>query len=597
MDTSGFSPIARHFAQFVCRLDQKESNELALAAALVSRQVSEGHICVNLEDFSGQSVNQENSESLSFPQLDTWRKKLTDAAVVGSPGDFTPLVLDDQNRLYLHRYWEYEQVVVDFLNTQGTQENKVIDFQLLKEGVARYFGYCNDNNPDWQAIAAIAAIKRKFCVVTGGPGTGKTFTVAKILALLLEQKGDLRSHKIVLAAPTGKAAARLQESIAAAKNALPCSREVKSAFPETAMTLHRLLGARPHSPYFRHNELNQLSAKVVIIDEASMIDLPLMAKLFQALGKNTKIILLGDRNQLASVEPGSVFADICSPKLTASFSKNFAEDVEQVAGMKLQNSGERSSGLCDSIVELKKSYRFVEGSGIEILSTSVNRGDYPQVLDTLGGESHGDISFHELPPPEKMAQAVADRIGKRCVYSDSGDVTEAFREFESFMILCALRHGPYGIGTINQIIENALSGEESMRQKQFYPGKPLLISRNDYNVGLFNGDIGIILSQEEDQYAFFREGGDTYRKIPVYRLPVHETAHAMTVHKSQGSEFESILLILPDTLSPVVTRELIYTAITRAKHKVEIWADKNVFKEAVKNTVARESGVRDALIS
>jgi exodeoxyribonuclease V alpha subunit len=597
METSVFSPIARHFANFICRLEEQESIELSLAAALASRQVSAGHICVNLGDFSGQSVDQEKSENLFFPQLDLWREKLINTAVVGCPGDFTPLVLDDKNRLYLHRYWEYEQVVVGFLKTQGAKEKKEVDVQLLKEGIARYFDTGNDNTVDWQAVAAIAAIKRKFCVVTGGPGTGKTFTVAKILALLLEQKGHCRSPGIILAAPTGKAAARLQESIAAAKNTLPCSLEVKNAFPETAMTLHRLLGARPHSPYFRYNVLNPLSADVVIVDEASMIDLPLMAKLFQALSKNTTLILLGDRNQLASVEPGSVFADICTPMLTSGFSRQFAESVEQVAGIQLQSIGDGSPGLCDSIVALKKSYRFKEGSGVGILSTAVNKGDFHKVLEVLGDPLHVDISFHELPAPAKMAQAIAERIGrKKSAYTAAGDVKEAFMEFERFMVICALRHGPYGVEAINQIVESALSGEEGAQQKQFYSGKPVLISRNDYNAGLFNGDIGIILSQEDGQYAFFREGDDTYRKIPVYRLPEYETAHAMTVHKSQGSEFESILLILPDCISPVLTRELVYTAITRAKHTVEIWADRKVFAEAVNNTVSRESGVCDALM-
>ena len=595
MNESEFSPLAINFSRFICRLAKDASRELSLAAKLLSQQVSEGHICVNLKDYADRHFGVEETADFVLPELSVWRKKLKQSDVIGSPGDFTPLVLD-QDRLYLHRYWEYEQQVITFLTKQSEDVYDGADSSLLKGSVERYFDQISDT-VDWQAIAAFAAVARRFCVVTGGPGTGKTTTVAKILAMILEQCPDVTAARIMLAAPTGKAAARLQESIIKLKKTLPCSERIRETIPDTAMTLHRLLGGKPNSPYFHYSSTNLLPADIVVVDEASMIDLPLMAKLIQAMDKQTRLILLGDRNQLASVEPGSVFADICENDLVEAFSEKFADLTAETIGTRIKGTSSYKTDLCDSVVELKKSYRFMAGSGIEVLSSAVNNGDYGIAIDVLNNDKYIDIVWRETPQIKKIGEVIGERIvGREYDFVMTDTISDAFAGFDRFMVLCALRKGHNKKKNVNKIIERIVHGESFPRSKIESPAKPIMITKNDYGTKLFNGDIGIIKPDGDDgvEYGYFAEG-DTAVKIPAYRLPPHETAYAMTVHKSQGSEFDSILLILPDVDSPVLTRELIYTALTRARKRVEVWADKNVFENAVAKVIRRGSGIKDLL--
>ena len=342
-----FSDLDRHFAGFITRLSGIDSEEIMLAAQLVSSRTARGDICVNIPEIAGKrfaDVFGDGGQSLRFPEYKTWLSILRESPVVGYPGDYRPLVLDDSGRLYLYRYWEYEQLLAQSITARITGPPFAVDLNLLRDGLERLFTKDDNLQTDWQRVAACAAAVRRFLVISGGPGTGKTSTVIKILALLLEQalaKGQ--GHSIALAAPTGKAAARLKESIALSLQSLNCSDEIKALIPTETFTIHRLLGTRVGSPYFRFNADNQLTHDIVVVDESSMADLPLMSKLFQAVPLSSQIILLGDRDQLASVESGAVLGDICDTGNKHVHSESFAAIVKSSADEQIESSHARTA--------------------------------------------------------------------------------------------------------------------------------------------------------------------------------------------------------------------------------------------------------------
>ncbi len=598
---SKFSKMDVHFAGFIHDIVEKKSRDLALAAALVSYHTRLGHICLDLTAMAGKAVFQfdEALPPVFCPELEIWRRELSESGVVGSPGEFKPLILDEKNRLYLYRYWDYEAKLTKFI-----QERVVNLFEFgdgaIAENLDLSFPVGNSAEIDWQRIAGVVSLAQKFTVISGGPGTGKTTTVAKNLALLIRQsQSDL---KIVLAAPTGKAAARLQEAIQSAKKNLNCPDAIRDSIPENASTIHRLLGPIPGTPYFRYNENNPLQADVVVIDEASMVDLPLMAKLVQAIPAYARLILLGDKNQLASVEAGAVLGDICDAGTTHGFTRNFADWLERESGIPVANVlvEENSKPIQNCMVQLRKSYRFRENSGIYAISRAINEGQSGAALELLKSGSLKDFQLHPLPKTEDLAPILWRRIaahyqGFKAIHHPE----EAFRYFNKFRILCALREGPFGVKAINNLIERMLREQRIISgENSWYAGKPVMITKNDYNLNLYNGDVGIVLNDleaENDLRVFFSGLDGHVRKFHPLRLPAHETVYALTIHKSQGSEFDDVLVILPDRDYPVLTRELVYTAITRAKKRVEVWTSEAVFKAAVSRKIIRSSGLRDAL--
>jgi exodeoxyribonuclease V alpha subunit len=592
-----------HFASFVTRFARGNVPELSLAAALVSSFTRQGHICLDLYSVGGKQLleGEDGREPVVCPELNDWCGKLRKTAVVGNPGEYQPLILDDRSRLYLFRYWDYQQKLASSIRRRAREDEANIDITLLKERLERLFSSDQTQEINWHRVAAFTALMKRFCVISGGPGTGKTTTIATILALLLEQANPERL-RIALAAPTGKAAARLQEAIKRTKDKLPCPDSIKEAITEEASTIHRLLGSIPDSPYFRHNARNTLPVDLVVVDEASMVDLALMSKLIQALPSQARLILLGDKDQLASVEAGAVLGDICDTGTEHSFSRRFCHNLKKATGYKIhtKQNGVDKSGIQDCIVQLQKNYRFGSDSGIGAVSRAVNAGDGDLAVRLLKGGKYGDIRWKQLPQPNTLAPTVKATImhgyGE---YLRASDPFEVFQVFERFRILCGLREGPYGVVTINLLVEQILREEKLIKpHTRWYPGRPVLITRNDYNLRLFNGDMGMVLpdpSANNDLRVFFPPIDGTLRKFHPFRLPEHETAYAMTVHKSQGSEFTKVLLILPDRESPVLTRELIYTSITRAKESVEIWGTENVFRSAVSRCIERTSGLRDAL--
>jgi exodeoxyribonuclease V alpha subunit len=607
MELGMLMEIDVHFADLLRKLDAKCSPEVWLAAALTSNATQKGNICLDLQSIAGKvpSLDEQPDTALpACPELNAWREALRSSKVVGTPDEFRPLILDDQNRLYLYRYWRYQKAVADFLLSRSTRIHDALDLPLLQENLDRLFPPQPQNEPDDQRIAALTAARRMFSVITGGPGTGKTSTVVKILVLLLEQaKGA--ALRIALAAPTGKAAARLKEAVKNAKETLTCSPALIQLIPEESSTLHRLLGAMPHSTRFRFNSKNRLPYGVVVVDEASMIDLPLMAKLVQALPENTRLILLGDKDQLASVQPGAVFGDICDTGAQHSYAVQHGSLIEKFSRQRIISScqGSAQEGLLDSIATLHRSYRFVEGSGIGTISRLINQGDGEAALTAMSQRAYADISWSDLPSPKKFEQALESFVLQGYgPYLRAVGPKKAFEAFGRFRILCALRHGPCGVEAVNQAAMNILMRAHLISPNQrWYQGRPVLITENDYQMRLFNGDIGIVLQDQETKDAspekrvFFPTEAGEFRKILPLRLPEHDTVYAMTVHKSQGSEFERVLLLLPPVSSDVLTRELIYTGITRAKKGTEIWGAREVFLEAVSRRTARTSGLRDAL--
>ena len=606
--TGYLTDIDIHFAKFITGLGKNDDPDIYLAAALASNATGNGNVYFDLASVDERPVfvGMEQEGTVKWPKLSGWLQKIRQSPVVGWPGDYRPLILDKKNRLYLYRYWDYEKKLSESILHRSRQEFRDLDITRLTDSLKRLFPQNEGDEFNWQMVAAyIAAIKR-ICIISGGPGTGKTFTMAKILALLLELHGKEKLN-ILLAAPTGKAAARIAESIKDAKKTLNSPWDIIEAIPSEAYTIHRMLKTIPGSPYFQHNHENPLNADVVVVDEASMVDLALMSKLLWAVPFEARLILIGDKDQLASVETGFVLGDICDRENVHAFSECFCNKFEAVTQQKIEpplKEHKESPGLYDCMVVLKKNYRFTGGSGIGELSRAVNRGEIHKVFHLMKNNSD-QISWKKISQPDDLSRFLTQSIIKG--YSDylnTDDPYRALELFKRFKILCAVKIGSMGVNAVNRLAEQVLIREgliapDRSSSNPWYKGRPVLITRNDYRLKLFNGDMGITLpapgSTGKDLYVYFSgESGELRRFFP-YRLPEHETVYAMTVHKSQGSEFDHVLLILPDRDYPVLTRELFYTGITRTRKTVSIWATENVLKTTISRKIERTSGLKDAL--
>ncbi|WP_394145263.1 exodeoxyribonuclease V subunit alpha [Vibrio atypicus] len=616
----------------------------------------------------GDNALELNSELVSID----WHQRLNDSSLVGKQGESLPLIFDGE-RLYLHRYWHYEVTLADRLNSFGTpmilkpEEGQKLT-ELLNHLFARNYRYLFEsinNEPDlsavkiqrlvcdhldivaeetldwptigqklstakkieqysvldelvplsacvnWQKVAAAVALTRRFAVISGGPGTGKTTTVTKLLAALIEQaKQSNELPTIKLVAPTGKAAARLTESIGKAVAQLPVEEELKQAIPTDASTIHRLLGALPNSAEFRHNQSNLLHLDILVVDEASMVDLPMMYKLVDALPKHARLILLGDKDQLASVEAGAVLGDICSFN-QFGYSAAQGNLVAQLTGYQtLSHSNQSNISIADSLCMLQKSYRFDARSGIGQLAKAINAGSAQQV-DWVWQKSFEDIAKYPIDSQHytHMIQTLVaeyshylKRIERVEMNPDTGEeetlkqrAKSALDAFSRCRLLCAIREGDFGVMGLNQRVERALVTRKliQVQDELWYHGRPVMVTRNDHGLGLYNGDIGLCIRDEQEGKlkVFFELPDGTVKAVLPSRVPEHETAYAMTIHKSQGSEFEHTLMILPPEFTPILTRELIYTGITRAKKRLSLYIDERVMKRGIKIRTERASGL------
>ncbi|PSF13544.1 exodeoxyribonuclease V subunit alpha [Marinobacter fuscus] len=692
-DAGWLRPLDTGFARLIGDLCWQQGEHTAplvlLLAALVSHQVGRGHVCIDLSALLADADNtlalppEDTPKSpavapapLARPQALLARIPLADcqAALAGSSAvsdgrQATPLVFEG-NRLYLRRLWRYEQGIAEGIRLRLSLPSALADADssaanTLSRALQVLFRPSDAVN--YQKLACALAARNRFAVVTGGPGTGKTTTVVNLLAALQAVAGEIperagRKYRIRLAAPTGKAAARLNESIGGAVRQLPLAelpgQVTLEDIPTRVTTLHRLLGSRPDTRKFRHHQDNPLPVDILVIDEASMVDVDLMASVFAALPARAHLILLGDKDQLASVDAGAVLGELCQRAPRAHYTPATADWLARITGEQLPEQLVDSCGqvLDQAVAMLRKSYRFSDDSGIRQLAEAVNTNTLnPTILQQASNAAFDDViwlnGLTPQPEPDATRALIARHLldGTPQAFRQQGQgrtnangdplpppvgyghylqllhnhqlthasplsdwdalartVLEAFGEFQ---ILCALRRGPWGVEGLNQQIAGELNRLKLIeRTEGWYQGRPVLITGNDYNLGLMNGDIGITFdwpdpaaapNKEPQRRVAFpsNDGSEGIRWISPSRLQQLETVYAMTVHKSQGSEFNHTCLVLPDRLSPVLTRELVYTGITRARNWFSlITGDAQVFQDSVEQQVVRASGLALRLV-
>lgn len=650
VDRGALRSIDRHFARWVASGDPDGVKEaVMLGAALVSLNLSQGNVCADLSLHAGKLLFDETragDANLRAPDLESWILSLSCSSAVqvvttppavsaghavggtqnmasartahtvhGAPVlPSRPLVLDGM-RLYLARYWFYECDLAERLQERARGWIEMEPKAVCRALKSVFGPLPAGETVDWQRVAAAVAAMKRLCIISGGPGTGKTHTVTAILGVLHHLMPH-RPPRTALAAPTGKAAVRITESMRKALASFPKSAVWTAHIPQEAVTLHRLLGIRDGRSVPRHHEENPLHLDVLIVDEASMIDLSLMAQTLAALPPHTRLILLGDKDQLASVEAGNVFSDLCglqpvdrdsAARFQPNRSREWAKKIRIATGMNVQEPAsmgpDDDSPLGECTVFLEKSYRFKQDSEIGRLAALIRTGASLSHRFRLksssesflgAGAPNPEVKFrtftaYDLP---RVLESIVQEFFLPLLQAES--VEEAHERLEAFRILCALRETAFGVASINAFVEEVLARMGKIpRGTRHYQGRPVLVTQNDYDVQLFNGDVGVLWpdAAEGRLKAWFRRVDGGFRKVRVLRLPPHETAYAMTVHKAQGSEFRRVLLILPDQDAKVLTRELVYTAVTRARESVEIWARTDILEAAVQRHTERRSGL------
>ncbi|TLS75962.1 exodeoxyribonuclease V subunit alpha [Mariprofundus erugo] len=588
------SRLSLLFSRFIAeKANQSLNSVLARTAAWLSEVQQNGDVCLDLALYTGKPWPDQKGMNRSdlTPDLDVWcRELMRDGICVGGPGEHTPMILDG-HRLYLNRFWRYEDTVAGAIKSR-LQTHVHVEHEALKKGLVRLFGDDREAGVNWQKLAAALAVTRHFSVISGGPGTGKTSSLVKVLALLLEQHPGMY---IRMAAPTGKAAARMMESIRQAKSKLDIDDAIRAAIPDEASTLHRLLGYSPAG--YRHHSMNPLILDCLVIDEASMVDLPMMARLLDALPQTAQLILLGDRDQLASVDAGNVLGDLTGHGHEIEYRPETAELLASLTGvnMGLLPVNPDAPVVADAIALLRKSYRFDENSGIGNLARHINSGAADQTIAWLSDHSCAELSW----APDLVLNTLLEQIADSYMpYLLEQDIAQALDLFEKQRVLCAVRQGPYGMESVNREIARRLIARGLLLHGEAVAGMPVMITGNNYELNLFNGDVGLLWRNQDGQLrAYFRAGDNALRDISVQSLPQYELSWAMTVHKSQGSEFERVVAILPDIEAgrAVLTRELLYTAVTRAKNHFTLFAGSEAVRWAVIQTVNRSTGLADRL--
>jgi exodeoxyribonuclease V alpha subunit len=598
------SMLDEQVARGLARLVAEERPEVLLAAAIASRATRQGHVCLDLSRASSFATDEAGTAHAEMPEAKAWTEVLRSSKLVSAPDDpTTPLVLTG-DRLYLRRYFSYEKRLAESLTKRIEHVERDVDGPLLKAGLDRLFPRASDA-PDIQRLAALVAVARRFCIISGGPGTGKTTTVVKILALLQEQSLRAKKKKlhIMLVAPTGKAAARLSESILAARESLACDAQIKELIPDEATTIHRRLSPIAGSATrFRHHADKPLPSDVLLVDEASMVDLPLMTRLVEALPAHARLILLGDRNQLASVETGAILGDLSGAANEPAFSASFAKQLHALVGEDVPRRSEAlpTPGISDCVVQLQKSWRYGEGSGIEALARAINAGDDAVAAAILTSNQYDDVSLRGGAKEKSLGLELRmDAMRGYRPFLTAENARTASDALGAYRVLCAHRTGPFGVEALNPLLESAFEEEGLLRPNgRWYSHRPVLVVENDYSVLLYNGDVGVVLPDEDDarvSRVHFVTADKKERRMAPSRLPRHETVFAMTVHKAQGSEFDEVAVVLPDTATRVLTRELVYTAVTRPRKRVAIFGSVDVFREAVKRPIERASGLHERL--
>jgi exodeoxyribonuclease V alpha subunit len=517
---------------------------------------------------------------------------LAKSPLVGGPGESRPLILE-ADRLYLHRYWQYEERLARRFRDLIAQPAEAVDTGIFLPGGGLFdYGWIAPGETNWQAVAAATALRHRLTVISGGPGTGKTYTVLRLIRLLLDaaQAAGQAAPIIRLAAPTGKAAARMMESIHKGLTELPNSEMLAGHLPEKAFTLHRLLGLRQGSTRPRHDRDTPLIADAVIVDEASMVDLPMMAKLADALPATARLILLGDRYQLASVESGSVLAELCDGAGINRFSPAQCEAFQPLLGEGQAPVGGPPSLLADHVVTLRTSHRFHPESPIGRFAGAVNDGEVQKALRAAEGEQQ-EIRLHLAPEPDLDGLA-RELAGAYAPLIEGDDPRQALDRLDTVRLLTATRVGPAGALAMNRRVQYLLADTYRFDpDRPWFHGRPVIILHNDYRAGLFNGDTGVCLRGAGGRLRVWFRAEEGLRALLPASIPDHETVFAMTVHKSQGSEFDHVHLLLPASDSPILSRELVYTGITRARDRLTVYGSPEVLATAIARRVTRRSGL------
>lgn len=590
-------------AQSLRRLDRDTPDAVLAAAALASLAVAKGHAGVRLGAADGLV-----EAEIAWPDADAWTRQLAASRWVDTPDDATavadphaPLVLEG-GLLYLRRYREYERALALGLQRIATQPVPEAGIEPLALLFARLFPHTAHD--DRQARAAALALRHALLLVTGGPGTGKTTTTARLLVLLVAQAlhAGRASPRIALAAPTGRAAERMAESVRQAVQALAAmgvDADLLAALPTSGTTLHRLLGTIPDSPRFRHDGDNPLPFDVVVVDEASMIDLPLMAKLVDAVASGTRLVLLGDPDQLPSVEAGDVLAAILGAagegdameRGDADVLRPLLGDADNTSVLAQEGGEARFPGIR---VHLQRGWRQSEALDLAPLAAAVREGDADAALAQLRAGTLSNVHFHEgLADPLELQRD--DLLAHFRALGHAATPADALAQSTRLRLLTAVREGPQGARTLNARIERLLAeGGGSGRAPQgHFQGQLLIVTENSYRHRLFNGDIGVCMRDAAGTLVAWFPGDDAGhpRAFHPAALPAHESAFAMTVHKAQGSEFDTVWLLLPARGNRVLSRELVYTGITRARRALHVAGSEAVIREALARHAGRWSGL------
>lgn len=545
---SYFSPLDYFFAIAMRDAFSEKEAIVITSCALVSKMVSLGHICLDIDRLAGTKcvLSEETEKHITFPEKAHWLNKLRSSPIV-SKNPATPLVIDDQKRLYLAKYYDFQLRVSKNIMQRvrrpfAGNNDKTVNTYI--EAAVRKTGFTLD---DAQKKAVNAALCHPFVVISGGPGTGKTYVtqiIKKILCSMMPENTE-KIPTVLCLAPTGKAASRMAGG----------------------KTIHSVLQPLKKKPGFYHDRKNPVLADVVIIDEASMIDMGLMTRLLEAIPLCAKVILLGDTHQLTSVQAGSIFSDICD-----------------------------SPDLSTHIILLERNFRSDDQQGIHTLSKSIQRGDTDFLEKIMISETYPDVRFFDFKEKNltdlKIKKAILDGYQQ---FMHCAESVSALKHIDRFTILCAHNAGEYGTSHFNHVCEKILrpSGNSDIQRSPFF--RIIMKITNDYQKGLFNGDTGVVFEKDGSEWACFKNQDNTPMLYRLSDLSGTAPAFAMTIHKSQGSEFDEILIILPDKTSPVITRQLLYTGVTRARRKVIIAGNMNIIKAAVGSSVTRNSGLGDAI--
>ena len=584
-----------------------DNSQIRPYAYLLSKRLSEGHICIDAHDVF--------SAGLPFDEIVPVNQVVDPENLIFANAKKAAPFVRHQDKLYIQRYFQYESSILKSIKRliDKGKENYVdrilkltsLQDSLYEMNITDPFDATEpkDHRTDWQMAAAVSAFLNNFTIVTGGPGTGKTTTVAKVLSLLFQADPNL---KVALAAPTGKAAMRMGESLKT--NTLKVPEEVKAKFNKLIpSTLHRMLGYKPNSIYFKHDENNPLLHDVVIVDEASMIDVAMFSKLLDAIRGNTRLILLGDKNQLSSVEAGSLFGDLCKiheqPNLFTTEAIDIVnsfikDDFRQLPQTQINPTPDP---LTNHIIELKKSRRFNEQSEIGKLSKAVIVNDKTSLQVFLKQQENKSVNIHSLWKEDLLEPHLMEYV----LYIQEEDIRKAIEKLNQIRVLCAVREGERGLYAINKKIEQFLKRKKIKNHDgslfspdgDFYQNRPVIVTQNINELMLFNGDTGIIRKDNSGNYkAWFIDHENKLRSVLPAYITNAETVFAMTIHKSQGSEYNKVVVVLPENKEiALLTRELLYTAITRAKEKAIIFADETTFLATAENKVNRASGIADRI--